>query len=110
MYRIIFTNHFKRQLKKLVKKDKNLKKNLLLALGDFTPASSIDIGRGVFKIRIAGQSKGKSGGYRIYLFVIEVNNVLTPICIYSKSEKESITAKEMTGHFYRVREELEDLI
>ncbi len=108
MYRIIFTDHFKRQLKHLLKKDSTLKLRLLEALDNFRKDNTISIGRNVFKLRLTGISKGKSGGYRLYLFILEKNGILTPLSIYSKNEKENLPLEELSKHLNQVRLELED--
>lgn len=106
MYKIVITDYFKKQLKKLVKKDAELKDNLRKELLGFTKENSIPIGSGVYKIRIAGHGKGKSGGYRAYLFTIEIQSILAPLCIYAKNQKENLTYEELTWHVKKVKEEL----
>jgi hypothetical protein len=106
MYSIIITDHFKKQLKRLVKKDNSLKENLKNELRGFDKQTAISIGSGVYKIRIAAHNKGKSGGYRSYLFTMEVEGILAPICIYSKNEKENLSYDELTWHLNRTKEEL----
>ncbi len=106
MYKILITDYFKKQLKKLVKKDPCLKENLKQELLIFDKRKSVSIGSGVYKIRIASQGKGKSGGYRSYLFVMEIEKILTPICIYSKNVKENLSYEELTRHLMKTKEEL----
>lgn len=110
MYRIVITGYFKKQLKKLVKKDLHLKENLKKELVGFSKQKSISIGCGVYKIRVAGQSKGKSGGYRAYLFIIEVENILAPVCIYAKNDKENLGYEELTWHLKKTKAELMNLL
>lgn len=107
MYKLLFTDYFKRHLKRLTKKDPHLKEVLLDSLKNFQKRDGISIGRNVFKIRLAGLSKGKSGGYRLYVFILESNSVLTPLCIYAKSQKENLSSVELTKHLNQVRSELE---
>jgi len=110
-YKIIFVTHFKRQLKRLNKKDRLLKENLVKALEEFHPehSGSVAIGRGVFKIRIQRSSSGKSGGYRVYLLLVYMKNFLIPVCIYPKNEKEVLTEDEVSDHIEEVKSELEFL-
>ena len=110
MYKIVITDHFKKQLQKLVKKDFQLKENLKEELVDFSIQKAISIGSGVYKIRIAGRSKGKSGGYRAYLFIIEIQSILAPICIYAKNQKENLAFEELTWHLNKTKEELVKLL
>lgn len=106
MYKIVITNYFKKQLKQLLKKNRNLKNDFKKALLSFNKNNSLSIGKGVYKLRIKAQSKGKSGGYRLFVFLIEIESILAPICIYSKSTKENLTYEELIHHLIKTKEEL----
>ena len=59
-----------------------------------------DLGNGVRKIRMAVKSKGKgkSGGMRVITFNVIIDRTdteITLLSIYDKSEKESISDKEI---------------
>ena len=59
-----------------------------------------DLGSGVRKIRMAVKSKGKgkSGGMRVITFNVIVDQTdteITLLTVYDKSEKESISDKEI---------------
>ena len=110
MYKIVVTEYFKRQLKRLVKRNRALKKVFIGVLSTFKKETAIAIGSGVYKLRLKGHSRGKSGGYRVYIFVMEVEGVLAPICIYAKNEKENLTYKEMARHLKNVKVELARLL
>ena len=110
MYEIVITEHFKKQLKYLLKKNPPLKETLKQELLAFNKDQWISIGKGVYKVRLKGHSKGKSGGYRLYIFLLEIEGILTPICIYSKNEKENLNYKELTFHLERTKEELKGLL
>jgi len=107
MYKVVITNYFKKQLKKLVKKNKNLKSKLKYELLIFDKEKAIPMGMGIFKIRLQSENKGKSGGYRLYLFLMQIEGILTPVCIYSKSYKENLTKAELTKHLANIKSELE---
>lgn len=83
-----------------------MKVNLREELVGFSKEKAISIGSGVYKIRIAGHGKGKSGGYRAYLLAIEIQGILAPVCIYSKNKQENLGFEELTWHVNRVKEEL----
>lgn len=106
MYEVLVSNYFTRQLRRLVKKDSKLKKTLKVALFGFSKEQAISIGQGVYKLRLACHDKGKSGGYRLYVYVVETDKVLTPIAIYSKSKKGNLTLNEMSKHLENVKDEL----
>jgi mRNA-degrading endonuclease RelE of RelBE toxin-antitoxin system len=98
---ILFSEHFKRQLKKLKKKYPNVKEDLLYTLDLFDPVNDVSIGRSIFKIRIpsSDMKKGKSGGFRSYLYLYMKKDLLLPLCIYPKSKTDSITENELKYHF-----------
>jgi mRNA-degrading endonuclease RelE of RelBE toxin-antitoxin system len=106
MYKIAITKHFKKPLKRLVKKDSKLKERLMKALRAFEKRKSIAIGKNVYKIRLQANSRGKSAGYRLYILVVEIDNILAPVHIYHKGEKENLPLSELTGHIEQVNQEL----
>ena len=93
----LLPRQFLRDLKKLEKHYPAVRRDIFDALKDFAPESAIGIGMGVYKVRIASrdQGKGKSGGFRSYLYLKKSRDILVPLCIYSKSERESISEAEM---------------
>jgi len=110
MYRVILTPSFKKQLKRLVKKDSGLKEKLIITLKNFNKETAIPIGSKIYKTRLCGQNSGKSGGYRAYIFIVEINKILTPIAIYTKNEKESLTSNEVSEYFEKAKTELAKLL
>lgn len=104
---ILFSGHFKKQLKKLKKKYPHIKDDLLGIIETFDPSDNLSIGRSIYKIRIPGtdMNKGKSGGFRVYIYLYITKNLLLPLCIYPKSETESITENELKYHFDQTIEE-----
>lgn len=55
---------------------------------------SVSLGSGLYKIRLAGQSKGKSGGYRTFL-VYKKGHIAIYIYGLNKNEQENISDKEL---------------
>lgn len=110
MYEVLVSNYFAKQLKRLAKKNQKLKERLRVALFNFNKDLAVSIGQGVYKLRLACNDKGKSGGYRVYVYVVEIDKILTPIAIYSKSEKENLTLDEMGKHLEKVKSELSYLL
>ncbi|MBI2464206.1 hypothetical protein HYV57_04580 [Candidatus Peregrinibacteria bacterium] len=106
--KIFFTEHFKRQLKKLKKKYFHVKEDFLKEMDFFDINRSISIGRSIYKIRIRSNdiSKGKSGGFRCYLYLYMKKNVLVPLCIYAKSDIDTLTDNELQYHFNQVISEI----
>lgn len=106
MYEVLVSNYFAKQIKRLAKKNNQLKDNLKSALLNFNKNQAISIGHGVYKLRVSAENKGKSGGYRVYIYVVEINKILTPIAIYPKNEKENLSFNEMSRHLELVKIEL----
>ena len=99
-FEIIAVPSFKRELKKLAKKYPSLKEdfsNLVESLKE-KPDQGTPLGQDCFKIRMAITSKGrgKSGGSRVITCVRITKNKIYLISIFDKSEKENITAKELS--------------
>lgn len=103
------TKYFKKQLKKYAIKDSMLTRNLENALNTFKSEYATSIGKGVYKIRVRAQNKGKSGGYRVYLLLLQVKGYIVPLCIYSKHDKENLSSKEFMSHLEAVWAELSSL-
>ncbi len=98
-YKIYYTNHFEKQLKKLSKKYSSIKsdfKSLLLSLKT-NPKKGQALGKDCYKIRmsIASKRKGKSGGSRVIYSVKVVANTVYLLSIYDKSEKDNIKDGEL---------------
>jgi len=94
-FEILTTPNFDREFKKLAKKYPSIKSDILsLAqsletnpiLGDF-------LGKDCYKVRmkIASKGKGKSGGSRVITCVKIINEQITLLAIYDKSERSAIS-------------------
>lgn len=110
VYRIIYVEYFKKQLRQLSKKDRYVENNLWDVLSFFNKEHAIALGRHTYKIRLRGLGKGKSGGYRAYLLLVEIKNILAPLYIYAKNEKQNLSADELNEHVKKVTEELEPFL
>ena len=98
-FNIIATEPFERKLKRLVKKHKSLKSDLLEVIEALSenPSLGTPIGKECYKIRVAisSKGKGKSGGARMITYVRIVNKTVYLMDIYDKSEQTNITDKEL---------------
>jgi mRNA-degrading endonuclease RelE of RelBE toxin-antitoxin system len=108
MFKLFFSEHFKKQLRKLKKKFPHIKDDLLARIELFDVKTEISIGRSIYKIRIGSSDmqKGKSGGFRYYLYLYIKKDLLMPLCIYPKSQTESISENELQYHLDQGIEEL----
>ena len=98
-YKIVPTPEFVKEAKKLAKKfpklpwDLEVLQNLLLE----NPKAGTHLGNNCYKLRLQNTSikKGKSGGFRIILFLIDKDKVIRLLSIYSKTERETISDEEI---------------
>jgi mRNA-degrading endonuclease RelE of RelBE toxin-antitoxin system len=98
-FNVIVTEPFERKLKRLVKKYKSIKQDLLSLIEELeeNPTFGTPLGKGCYKIRIAitSKGKGKSGGARIITYVKIHNNSVFLLDIFDKSNQATISAKEL---------------
>ncbi|MEO6405764.1 MAG: type II toxin-antitoxin system RelE/ParE family toxin [Ferruginibacter sp.] len=98
-YKVELTENFKKEAKKLINKYASLQSEIE-ELGESlsrNPVMGTALGNDVYKIRlaIASKNKGKSGGARVITFVKVLAEKVYLLSIYNKSEKESISNKEI---------------
>ncbi|MCP9763403.1 type II toxin-antitoxin system RelE/ParE family toxin [Lacihabitans soyangensis] len=90
---------FQKQAKKLIKKYPSLKSELLelFELLKADPIIGVNIGSQCYKIRLAisSKNKGKSAGARVIINVFIDEKEVYLLSIYDKSEKSSISEKEL---------------
>jgi mRNA-degrading endonuclease RelE of RelBE toxin-antitoxin system len=98
-YNILRTDTFSKHFKKLAKKYPSVAsdyQDLLTKLQE-NPQLGKPLGRDCYKIRLTIKSKqsGKSGGVRVITYVRIIQKRITLLDIYDKSDKETITDKEL---------------
>ena len=117
--RIITTDNFRREARKLIKKYRSLKGELLELSKELeeNPRKGIKIGEEVYKIRLAVKSKGrgKSGGLRVITYVEAIvqelddeNIALYLLSIYDKSDYENISDKLLRSLVQEIQQEIEE--
>ena len=98
-FKVVFTPHFLKELKPLVKKYPSLKKEIQTLHDQLReqPTSGIYLGGGCYKIRLAISSKntGKSGGARVITYVTIKDKIVFILSIYDKSEQGDISVNEL---------------
>ena len=100
--KITVTPDFLRGMKRLAKRYRSLK-NDLVGLGEElyrNPLLGTDLGHHLRKVRlvITSKGKGKSGGARVITYVVlftQADTVVKLITIYDKSERENISDAEL---------------
>ncbi|SFV53500.1 hypothetical protein MNB_SM-4-1430 [hydrothermal vent metagenome] len=99
MLKIVPTPEFIKQVKKLAKSYKQISKDLesLKQQLLLNPKSGTKLGSKCFKVRLANSSipTGKSGGFRVVTYYFDENDVIRLLLIYSKTEKENISDREL---------------
>jgi hypothetical protein len=95
---VIYTPLFIKRAKHLKKKHPSLPDDLEELIEDLiiNPKQGVDLGGGLFKIRLAvkSKSKGKSGGYRIITYLVNESKndiFINMITLFDKSEESSIS-------------------
>lgn len=95
--RVIPTPYFESRLKKFLKKFPSLGSELSEPEESLLshPRTGTDLGSGIFKVRLASESKGagKSGGFRVITYLVKPTVEGTDIyliTIYDKSEESAI--------------------
>ena len=102
-YKVSSIPLFDKQAKRLAKKYPSLKNDLAELFENLAtePVQGKALGNNFYKVRlaIASKVKGKSGGARLITFVKVVQTTVYLASIYDKSEKATITDKELQQIF-----------
>jgi hypothetical protein len=97
---------FDRQAKRLIKKYPSIRQELASLIAELrqSPEMGTALGNGFFKIRlaIASKGKGKSGGARVITFVKVTATTVYLASIFDKSDKSTITTKELDLIFKQI--------
>ncbi len=98
-YKIFRSENFSRQLKRLAKKYPSIKNDYVNLLDSLKkdPQIGSPLGNNCYKVRmkITSKQQGKSGGAKVITYVLIDKSKITLLDIYDKSEKDSITDKEI---------------
>lgn len=108
-YRIVPTDNFSRELKRLSKKYPSLKQKIK----DFSnellgnPKTGIPIGHNCYKVRVSTPDKpgGKSKGFRIITYVVFTKEIIFLLSVYDKSEITTLKDREIK----RIIKELDNI-
>jgi mRNA-degrading endonuclease RelE of RelBE toxin-antitoxin system len=112
-FKIIPTDKFKKEAKRLIRKYPSVKtelrelENILLN----SPDHGKPLGNNTFKVRIGIKSKGKgkSGGGRVITYLVTENQEVYLMLIYDKSEFESVNNKIIAQLIERIIMDKKDL-
>lgn len=69
----------------------------LIKILEENPDTGINLGHGIYKVRLAISSKGrgKSGGARVINYLVAENKEVYLVYIYDKSQLENITTEQI---------------
>lgn len=111
MYRLVIVRHFKKQCEVLEKKYPAVFLDVRKALEAFQKESAQSLGAKLFKVRIRSSDarKGKKGGFRAIVLVIEVESLLVPVVLYAKSNTASMSERELEHHLAMIVSELREI-
>ncbi|GAA4214303.1 hypothetical protein GCM10022289_47720 [Pedobacter jeongneungensis] len=91
--------NFEREVKKIFKKHRCIKSDLLKLINDLeiNPELGIHLGQNIYKIRlsISGSNKGKSGGARVITYVVIVEKMVYLAEIYLKSNHSTVNIDDV---------------
>jgi len=98
-YNVLTVPQFEKDIKKLSKKFKRIKQDLAMLIDSLAEDAKQGtlLSDNLYKIRLANSSTstGKSGGFRVITYLIDEQNNLYLLAIYSKTEKENISDNEI---------------
>lgn len=108
MYQIFLSDHFIREIKKLTKKHTDLPTEIVKVLKKFNKTSAISLGANTYKMRIGSKSAGwgKSKAFRMIVLLVEGDSIISPLTLYPKSERATISRQEIMYHIAMVQREL----
>ncbi len=100
-YKVIPTQTFKKEAKRLIKKYPSLTDELRILEKELqsNPKSGVDLGNNTYKIRVSIKSKGKGtkGGGRIITYVLTQSGEIYLLTIYDKAEFDTVDTKTLKG-------------
>lgn len=97
-YEVNVVDEFQKNVKKLFKKYKSIRTDVLDLIETLEEDYNVGIhlGNDLYKIRVKNSDVGgKSGGYRVIYYTKLLNNSIYLLTIYSKTQKESIDVKKL---------------
>jgi len=111
MYQFAILPHFKKQLKPLAKKYVGLKDDIIETLENINQHKGNHLGKNIYKLRIklASSNKGKSGGFRLIIFIVETDEMIYPLAIYFKGDQDNIAKQEIEYHLSCVLDDINKL-
>ncbi|MBT3877628.1 MAG: type II toxin-antitoxin system RelE/ParE family toxin [Candidatus Scalindua sp.] len=82
-------------LGKWMRKSKIDNESLLSAIKNIDSENNVDLGSGLYKVRVARLNQGKSSGYRT-LLVYKQDRLALFVYGFAKNERDNISSKELS--------------
>ena len=94
--KVIAVEYFAQKAKRLLKKYPSLAQTLIQLENDLlqNPHLGVNYGANIYKIRIGGEGKGKSGGYQVITYCIHKSKddtIINLVTLFTKAEEDTIT-------------------
>lgn len=106
-FKIVYTDHFEREFKRLAKKYRSIKYDLANLLNQLeeNPTTGTPLGKDCYKVRLAisAKQKGKSAGARVITHLHIQGKTIFLLSIYDKSEQESISDNEISAILNQIK-------
>jgi mRNA-degrading endonuclease RelE of RelBE toxin-antitoxin system len=113
-YSVYLCQPFKRSVKLLLNRFPHVKDDVALALREILQSPSVGVvipgGDGVRKVRIKSSDlqRGKSGGFRLLYLVEPEQQLVCPLLLYAKSDRQDVTLGELRQLLRELINELPD--
>ena len=106
-YNYKISEYFLEQLEDYEQRFPNIKKDIYTELKNFDTKTAQFLGQKLYKIRINSSDlqTGKSGGFRLIVLLVSNKDVLVPITLYFKGDKENISKTELQRHLKQIYKE-----
>jgi hypothetical protein len=108
MYQYVLLPHFNKQFKRLLRKFRNLDNDLDDLMKDFDIKNAQFLGKKLYKIRLKPSDvpRGRNKSLRVIVFIVKWGELVAPIAIFAKKDKDNLSWKEIVRHFNIILEEL----
>ncbi|CAA6804816.1 MAG: RelE toxin of RelE / RelB toxin-antitoxin system [uncultured Campylobacterales bacterium] len=106
-YEVLVVDEFKRNVKKLFKKYKFIKQDLLPLVSSLEKDAFIGthLGSNIYKTRVKNSDLGgKSGGYRVVYYTHLPKNRIYLLTVFSKTQKANINVKELQPILKKIKD------
>jgi mRNA-degrading endonuclease RelE of RelBE toxin-antitoxin system len=104
----VLSDYFLRQLRKLQKRYRHIKNDIIFTLRDFDQRQCFPLGGNLYKLRCKSSDikRGKNKSFRLIVFIYRSKDMLVPIVVYFKGDKKGMSKREILYHLGRVLTEL----